>query len=75
MKPMLSFTAHVAPKAVQGRRRRRKPVKTPANPRVRCVQLGGGEREQDGAGLRHGVKWVRRWHDFLDPRELKVALE
>ncbi len=66
MRPMLSFTN--LPSRVEVRkRRRRRAVKTPTNPRVRSVALSQASRSQQGDGKDAGsavgvselsLKWV-----------------
>ena len=70
MKPMLQFT-NLPPRAQdRPRRRRRRKIISPENPKVRCVSLAGlfnqanaCEREEEGDGedmpVMTDVKWVR----------------
>ena len=57
MKPVLSFTSHMAPRAGERQKRRRRKVKTPVNPRVRSIDLSG-RIAQENRDSQYFVKWV-----------------
>lgn len=62
MKPMLEFTS-LPPRAEEKPRRRRRKVKSPENPKVRCVMLAGLFNQPNGrqdADLMNGAKWVSK---------------